>query len=76
MPVLIYSAEYLSSIRLNQKEKIVPRINIAIEKIIAVVNVRPDSASPSRVSDGKTVVGKIANEDPTTIPRMKWYIFE
>ena len=42
-----------------------------IEKMIAVMKVNPDSLKPSAVNEGNTVVGKIANDDPTTKPRMK-----
>ena len=71
-----YYFEYLSSILLNQKEKIVPNINITMEKMIAIGKLKPEFANPSVVNEGNTVVGKIATDDPTTIPKIKWYIFE
>lgn len=36
----------------------------------------PVVARPSAVNAGKTTVGNMAREEPTTIPKMKWYVPE
>lgn len=59
-----------SSTRLKSNEDIMPNTNIIITRASAGMNVSPDSSNPAAVNPGATTVGKIAREDPNTVPRI------
>ena len=63
-----------SSTRLNSREDIMPNKNIIITRASAGMNVSPDSSKPASVNPGATTVGKIARDEPNTVPRIIWYI--
>lgn len=47
---------------------------MTIENTNVIANESPDEAKPSVENAGKMTVGKIANDEPMTIPKIKWYI--